>query len=411
MSEEKVTLKDRLLAIMKYSKKSRVMVLMSIVLLFAVISGAVMLGGCSGKTNPVVTNTEISTSTKIDDLLSRIMSSPKESSNPKDYINAHQEEYDAIIKMDLEALPYLFSEFEKGGQTGLNGYIMESLCRNILGSEDIKYLSADPQDWYDTYKAHMHSMLEKNTYDFVKKSYPKGSIVLNGMDLNKENFYKSVNYDPGKDLLSFTIPKTIPEGYKFYLHVSGRMFMGDKSNGMSFHAFDEENQNYSWVNGKTYTYSLKSENLDECMLVFGLIDKNNQELLYTIHISPDGTKSIDNTGQLLCFIKVYDEKIRMLTFDEIEWVVKTDTKRVNELGLDAELDFPNGYYIHNESVQENSLKVSDDVKVYIINWSDLANPLLTDVNGLTKRMAEYPAPYHLTIKDGLIVEILEQYRP
>ena len=81
------------------------------------------------------------------------------------------------------------------------------------------------------------------------------------------------------------------------------------------------------------------------------------------------------------------------------------------MGLNADLDFPNGYYIYNESAQENSLKVSDDVKVYLVNWSDLANPLLTDATGLTRRMSEYEAPYYLTIKDGVIVEILEQYRP
>jgi hypothetical protein len=229
----------------------------------------------------------------------------------------------------------------------------------------------------------------------------------------KDSFYASVNYDPTQDLLSFTIPKTIPEGYKFYLHVSGRIFMGDKNsgNGMSFHAFDEESQNCSWENGKTYTYPLQSENLDNCLLVFGLTDADNREFLYSIHISPDGTKSIDDTYQLLCFIKNYDQKTGVLTFDEIEWVLQQDASRVKELGLDADQDFPNGFYIYNESEQESTLKVADNVKVYIVNWYDLANPSLTDINGLNKRMAEYEAPYHLTIKDGVIVEILEQYRP
>jgi hypothetical protein len=290
MCEKKQTLEERLVAIMKYKKKSKTIMLMSIVLLIAVIGGAVALGGCTGKT-------------------------------------------------------------------------------------------------------------ELNSSDYPEQI--------------KDSFYESVNYDPAQDLLSFTIPETIPEGYKFYLHVSGRMFMGDKNsgNGMSFHAFDEESQNYSWKNGKTYTYPLQSENLDNCLLVFGLIDANNQEFLYSIHISPDGTKSIDDTYQLLCFIKNYDQKTDVLTFDEIEWVLQEDAKRVQELGLDADQDFPNGFYIYNESEEEKSLKVANNVKVYIANWYDLANPLLTDVTGLTKRMAEYEAPYHLTIKDGVIVEILEQFRP
>ena len=151
--------------------------------------------------------------------------------------------------------------------------------------------------------------------------------------------------------------------------------------------------------------------MDVCELVFGLIDMNNQELLYTIQISPDGTKKLADSEKLLSFIEAYDEKTGMLTFDEIEWVMQTDTERVSDLGLDVDLDFPNGFYIYNENDQTNSLKTAENVKVYLVNWNDLANHTVTDVNGLTGRMAEYQAPYYLTIKDGVIVKILEQYVP
>ncbi len=133
-----------------------------------------------------------------------------------------------------------------------------------------------------------------------------------------------------------------------------------------------------------------------------LIDRINQVAL--------GVNTI-NSEKMLCSIEAYDEKTRMLTFDEIEWVIQEDAKRVGELGLDANLDFPNGFYIYNESDQTNTLEVSGDVRVYLVNWRDLSNHTLTDVNGLAERMAEYQAPYHLTIEDGVIVEILEQYTP
>ncbi len=120
---------------------------------------------------------------------------------------------------------------------------------------------------------------------------------------------------------------------------------------------------------------------------------------------------IYNSKQLLCYINNYDPQSRMLIFDEIEWVLQSDTKRIKELGLDAEQDFPNGYYIYNPSRQETKLKVSEQVKVYIVNWGNLGIPLLTDVNGLAKRMADYPAPYYLKINDGVIDQIAEQYRP
>lgn len=110
-----------------------------------------------------------------------------------------------------------------------------------------------------------------------------------------DSFYQSVNYNPAKGILIFTVPKSIPKGYKFFLHVSGRLYMEDKFSGMSFHAFDEEILNYSWVNGKTYTYPLNSEGLDFCDIIFGLVDKDTHENLYLIHILPDGSKSIEKT--------------------------------------------------------------------------------------------------------------------
>ena len=107
-----------------------------------------------------------------------IMSSPLTSSNSQDYIDAHRAEYDAILALDEKALPYLFSEFEKGGQTGLKGHIMEGLCRTILGGEDISYANSDPQDWYDHYRALTLKLYQKNSAEFLRNSSPKAYILL-----------------------------------------------------------------------------------------------------------------------------------------------------------------------------------------------------------------------------------------
>lgn len=109
----------------------------------------------------------------------------------------------------------------------------------------------------------------------------------------KDDFYESVNYDPVKDLLTFTIPETIPEGYKFWLHISGLRFMGE-SNFRTFHVFDEESINYTWEYGKTYTHFECSGGLYFVDLHYGLID-NNKEFLYRYHIriTADGTKTIE----------------------------------------------------------------------------------------------------------------------
>jgi len=105
------------------------------------------------------------------------MSSPQRSSNPQDYIKAHENEYNAILAMDYKALTYLFSEFKEGGQNGLKGNIMANLCRTILGGEDIKSLASTPQDWYDTYKDHIQRMVNENGVDWVHQNAPKGSLI------------------------------------------------------------------------------------------------------------------------------------------------------------------------------------------------------------------------------------------
>ena len=137
--------------------------------------------------------------------LESIISSPQTSSNPQEYINAHQNEYNAILAMDAQALPYLFSLFEKGGQTGLQGHIMERLSRTILGSEDIKYLSKNPQDWYDTYKEHIRKLVTLNSLEFVQQHYPKGSLILSPSSSADSSsiVYKNTQYG-----FNFSLPQS-----------------------------------------------------------------------------------------------------------------------------------------------------------------------------------------------------------
>jgi|GEM_PF-3525343 len=167
--------------------------------------------------------------------------------------------------------PYCMMIFDQNGRVVFKTSDVMKISNISIGQGKLSYSEDTNHNVYLT--------------DFPPFTYEKEQI--------ENNFYESVKYEPGQDLLSFTIPETIPEGYRFYLHVSGRVFMGDKSSGMSFHAFDKESENFSWEKGKTYTYSLASEDLDECLLVFGLVDMNKREFLNAIHISPDGTKSID----------------------------------------------------------------------------------------------------------------------
>jgi len=86
----------------------------------------------------------------VENNLKIIMSSPKESSNPTDYINAHQNEYENIIISGNEkALEYMLSQFKVGNSEGLRGQLMMNLCKEILGERDnVKDESLSPMEWF-----------------------------------------------------------------------------------------------------------------------------------------------------------------------------------------------------------------------------------------------------------------------
>gem|GEM_PF-4780964 len=73
------------------------------------------------------------------------------------------EEYQEIIALGNDALDYMFSLFEKGGQTGYRGGIMAYACCDILGIE----YEYDPeidngQKWYDAYKQSISTVVDSN---------------------------------------------------------------------------------------------------------------------------------------------------------------------------------------------------------------------------------------------------------
>lgn len=79
-----------------------------------------------------------------------IMSSPMESSDSQDYIDAHPAEYQGILNLGDEALTYMMAQFEKGGQTGLKGHIMMALCKDLLGDKNkVAEVYRSPQEWYE----------------------------------------------------------------------------------------------------------------------------------------------------------------------------------------------------------------------------------------------------------------------
>jgi len=110
--------------------------------------------------------TPVTANTQIEEYLEIIVSSPKASSNPHDYIKAHQNEYESILKMGDVALIYLLSQFEKGGKNDLKGYIMMTLCKELLGvRNNVTDRTLSPQEWYDALSIREEIKLPNFVYD------------------------------------------------------------------------------------------------------------------------------------------------------------------------------------------------------------------------------------------------------
>ena len=94
--------------------------------------------------------------TDIGTLVDTICASPAQSSNPGDYIAAHQEEFDRLVSLGTRTIRYCFAEFARDGQIGLEGHIMALACREIIPvgnhDHDIPYESClTGQDWFDQF--------------------------------------------------------------------------------------------------------------------------------------------------------------------------------------------------------------------------------------------------------------------
>ena len=103
----------------------------------------------------------------VEDNLSVILSSPKESSNPQDYINVHKNEYENFFKYGGEdALQYMLTQFEVGNAEGLRGQIMMQLCKELLGARNnVTNESLSPREWYNALDIRQEIMLPNYEYD------------------------------------------------------------------------------------------------------------------------------------------------------------------------------------------------------------------------------------------------------
>ncbi len=121
---------------------------------------------------------KVDTDAALSKLLKTVCSSPAGQSSTKAYLDAHPLEYQRMTYYGSYMLRWSFARFEKGGQTGLEGSVMASACRDILGKAEAGGPAATGQAWYDAFKKSAEEALRKNGDAYMKKSRPGARLLL-----------------------------------------------------------------------------------------------------------------------------------------------------------------------------------------------------------------------------------------
>lgn len=118
-----------------------------------------------------------------------------------------------------------------------------------------------------------------------------GRIVQNKTDVSDAvyGFVETITYNSQNKNMSFALPGKLPEGYKWFIHISGHE--QTKEGPIVFHAFEDETYNYKWENGKTYNYEFKGNPMISTSFDIGLMNIKSQEIEneITVVLNNDGT--------------------------------------------------------------------------------------------------------------------------
>ena len=115
---------------------------------------------------------------------------------------------------------------------------------------------------------------------------------------------------------------------------------------------------------------------------------------------------------ILSYIKEFDGK--NVTFDAVEWI-EVPGERAAKLGI-TEDDAPSGFDVYNETPELSEIPLAQDCVCKILDWSVSEEHIIVTVRELLAILEDSKEsggsiPYHLTIQDGEIIEIMEQYIP
>jgi len=166
--------------------------------------------------------------------------------------------------------------------------------------------------------------------------YENGNDKLSWQGYENVNlFIDSISYDTKTQTLSFAVPKEIPEGYKWFVHISGHEQFAEGPG--VFHLFEDESYNYTWEPGKKYEYAFKENPLIHCSIEVGMVNKNiSNDIIDNMIVN------IDKTGTIT--------KSKFENYEAVNSLVNTITydKLSKTISVTVPQSIPEGYkwFIH-----------------------------------------------------------------
>ncbi len=113
---------------------------------------------------------------------------------------------------------------------------------------------------------------------------------------------------------------------------------------------------------------------------------------------------------ITAYIKSYsknDEGLQ-IDFDECEMLSLNDSKRIKELGLDVNRDFPSAYFIYNKDSDTTTYNINDSVNFYL---ADSTSRSLVSKEKFLDESIKYKHLVRIVFINNKILEISQVYLP
>jgi len=181
-----------------------------------------------------------------------------------------------------------------------------------------------------------------------------------------------------------------------------------------------------------YIVSIATKNIGEVIHTTDITGKlrvdfeNSEYLVAYFEVGRlDGLLSSNNSvsKDIGYITSVDDSGVINITFDPIEWITLDDLDKIKELELHTS-DMPNGFFIHNAAIEALVFEVAEKAEYRFVDWNNEFSESVedgfpystTNKNEFIKHLKSYKdesiyVPFWITIKDGIVQMIEEQYLP